>query len=84
MFSRMIPEIDNPTKVIRNTASAIDHIITNTVADTQFKSRLIQADLSDHFSVIFAFQSNENVVEKHDEHFVYKRCYDKKFTNLFK
>ena len=85
MFSHnMIPTINKLTRVTRNTATAIDHFITSTVADTQFKSGIIQTDLSDHFLIIFALQTNENTVKKHNEHFVYKRYYDKKSTNLFK
>ena len=63
----MIPTTNKPTRVTRNTATAIDHIITNTVVDIQFKSGIIQTDLSDHFP-IFALQTNENIVEKHNEH----------------
>ena len=49
----MIPAINKPTRATRNTTNAIDHFITNTVVDTQFKSGIIQTDLSDHFSIIF-------------------------------
>ena len=85
MFSHnMIPAINKTTRVIGNTATAIDHFITNAVVDTQFKSRIIQTDLLDYFPILFALQTNENVVKKHNEHSVYKKCYDEKSTNLFK
>ena len=53
MFSRIIPAIDNLTRITRNTTSAIDHIITNTDVDTKFMSRFIQTDKLNHFSIIF-------------------------------
>ena len=34
----MISTINKPTRVTRNTATAIHYFITNTVVDTQFKS----------------------------------------------
>ena len=80
----IIPTINKPTRVTRNTATAIDHFITNAVVDTQFKSGIIQTDLLDHFPILFALQTNENMVKKHNEHSVYKKFYAKKSTNLFK
>ena len=79
----MIPTINRSTRVPRNTVTAIDHFITNRVVDTKFKSVIIQTNLSDHFPIIFVLKTNENIVEKNYEHFVYKRYYDKKSTNLF-
>ena len=85
MFSHnMIPTINKPTRVTRNTATAIDHFIPNTVVDTQFKSGIIETDLLDQFLIIFALQKNDDMVKKHNEHFIYKRYYDEKSTNLFK
>ena len=70
MFSHnMIPTINRPTRVTRNTATAIDHFITNTAVDTEFKSEIIQTDLSDHFLIMFGLKADENMVEKHREHF---------------
>ena len=83
LFSHnMIPAINRPTRVARNTASAIDHFIRNTVTDTECKAGIIETDLSDHFAIIFALKTDENIFEKHSEHFVYKRLWRK--INLFK
>ena len=38
----MISTINKPTRVTRQTASAIDHIITNSIMHTGFKSRIIK------------------------------------------
>ena len=65
MFSHnVIPTINKPTRVTRNRATAMDHFITNTVVDTQLKTGIIQTDLADHFPIIFALKTNENMVEK--------------------
>ena len=65
MFSHnMITTINKPTRVTRNRWTAIDHFITNTVVDTQLKTGIIQTDLADHFPIIFALKTNENMVEK--------------------
>ena len=72
------------TTVTRNKPTAIDHFIPNTVVDTQFKNGIVQTDLYDHFTTELALQINKNMVQRHDEYFVYKRNYDKESTNLFK
>ena len=70
MFSHnIIPAMTKPTRVTKNTATAIDHFITNTVVHTQSMSGIIQTDIY-HFTFIFALQTNKNVVEKHNEHLV--------------
>ena len=84
MFSHnMIPTLNRSTRVTRNTATAIDHFITNTVVDTEFKSGIIQTGSSDHFPITFVPKTNQKMVKKHREHFVYKRYYDEKPITLF-
>ena len=41
----MIRTINKPTPVTRQTASAIDHFITNSVIHTEFKSRIIKTEI---------------------------------------
>ena len=49
----MIPMINKPTRVTRNTVTATSHIITNTVGSViQHKSGVIKADISDHFAIV--------------------------------
>ena len=52
----MIPTVNKPTRVIRQTASAIDHIITNSIMHTGFKSGITKTDISDHFPVFFCYK----------------------------
>ena len=45
----MISTIDKSTRVTKNTVKAINRIITNSVFDNEFKSSIVQTDISDHF-----------------------------------
>ena len=55
--NRMIPTINKPTRVTKKTATAIDHIITNSFVENTFKTAIIKSDVSDHFPIcIFFFQ----------------------------
>ena len=56
----MIPLTNKPTRVIKHSANAIDHIITNSViGHNDFKSAITKTDLSDHFPIVFAIKTNE-------------------------
>ena len=52
----MIPTINKPTpRVTRHTATAIDHVFTNTIMDNiEVKNAIVKTDISDHFPIIFA------------------------------
>ena len=41
----MVPAINKPTRVTRYTATAIDHMFTNSIINTEIKSAIIKADL---------------------------------------
>ena len=61
----MIPLTNKPTQVIKHSANAIDHIITNSVTGhNDFKSAIIKTDLPDHFHIVFAIKTNE-ATQKH-------------------
>ena len=49
--NNMIPIINKPTRVTRTTATAIDHIVTNCFANTNFKTAIFKSDISDHFPI---------------------------------
>ena len=49
----MIPTVNKLTRVTRNTATAIDHIITNSLVNAELKTGIIKTDISDHFPVFF-------------------------------
>ena len=45
--------INKPTRVTKNTATAIDHIFINSVTTSKFKTGIIKSDISDHFPIFF-------------------------------
>ena len=49
----MVPVINKPTRVTRYIATAIDHMFTNSIINTEIKSAIIKTDISDHFSILF-------------------------------
>ena len=51
----MIPTINKPRRVRANTATAIDHIITNIIIDTDFETGILKSCTSDHFAIMLAF-----------------------------
>ena len=48
--NNLIPTINKPTRVTMKRATTIDHILTNSFVDTDFKS-VFKTDISDHFPV---------------------------------
>ena len=52
----LIPTINKPTRVINETISAIDQIITNSIYNNDFKTGIIMTDISDHFPIIYTFK----------------------------
>ena len=57
--SSMMPTIKKPTRVTKHTATAIDNIITNCILNTDFKSAIVQTNLSDRFPIIFINEFNK-------------------------
>ena len=54
----MIPTINKPKRVTRHTATAIDHVFTNTLMDNiEIKTAIVKTDILDYFPIIFATKS---------------------------
>ena len=51
----MIPTINKLMRVTRQTTSAIDHIITNSIMHTEFKLGIIKTGISYHFLIFFCY-----------------------------
>ena len=78
----VIPTINNPTKVTRKTAAAIDHFLTNQFINVNFKAIIFKTDISDHLPVCIIISSTEKLVEnKHT--YVYKRVITDDATERF-
>ena len=52
----LVPTINKPTRVTNKAISAIDHIITNSIYNNDFKTGIIKTDISGHFPIIYAFK----------------------------
>ena len=79
----MIPTINKPTRVARQTAIAIDHNITNSIMQIRFKSGIIKTDISDYFPTFFCFKY---IAEKEDaeKEFIFKRRSSDQSIGTFK
>ena len=47
----IFPVINRPTRVTWASATAIDHILTNTIMDQDLQNGIIKLDISDHFPI---------------------------------
>ena len=59
----MMPVINKPTHVNKNTATAIDHIFINSVTATKFKTGILKLDISDRFPIFFVADFNIQIKE---------------------
>ena len=67
----------------RNTTTTIDHTITNSVTNAQFKTGIIKTDISDHFPIFFIFKCVTDSTEAREE-FICKRNYSSNSIETFK
>ena len=79
----LIPTVNKPTCVTRNTATVIDHIIINSVINTEFKTGITKIDISDHFPVFFILKCAVDTAEAGEE-FIYKGNYSGNSIETFK
>ena len=56
----MIPTKSKPTRVGKNSATAIDHIIANCIVDCQFKTDILKTDVIDHFPLAMALRADKS------------------------
>ena len=68
----MISTINEPTRVTKKTAAAIDHIITNSFVENTFKTGRIKSDVSDHFPIYILITSTY-LFTRNDVIYQYKR-----------
>ena len=80
----MIPTINKSTRVKANTATAIDHIITNVIMDTDFKYGILKRSISNHFAIMLAFHIGEEKVCKKSEQHIHKQIFNETLIVLFR
>ena len=79
----MIPTINKSNRVTRTTVTAIDHILTNSFTDRNFKTAIFKSDVSDHFSICFILSSTKPKIENKTS-FIFKRIFNVETINSFK
>ena len=68
----MMPVINKPTRVTKNTATAIYHIFINSVTASKFKTGIIKSDILDDFPIFFVVDYNIHIKEI-KERFIFRR-----------
>ena len=82
----LVPTMNKPTRVTNKTISAIDHIITNSIYNNDFKTAIIRTDVSDHFAITYAFKLRSSMSsENHPKNkYLYKRIINESSKATFK
>ena len=78
-----VPVINKPTRVTKNTATALDHIITNSLLHWAIKRGILKLDISDYFP-IFLVAKTENKLTPDGKVQITKRLINKKTKKKFK
>ena len=79
----LIPAVNKSADITTNAATAIDHIITNSVINAAFKTGIIKNNISDHFPIFFIFKCVVDTTEAREE-LIYKRNYSSNSIETFK
>ena len=84
MYQRnFISTINKPTRVGKNSAAAIDHIITDYVSTCDLKTAILKTDLTDHFPIVTALK-NDGPSQQHSKtKHKYKRSYNEENIKAF-
>ena len=53
IYQNSIQTVNKPTRVTRKTTTIMDHILTNSFANTNFETFIFTIDISDHFLICF-------------------------------
>ena len=79
----IIPLINKPTRVTKNSATLIDNILTNSLFDISLKKRIIKTSITDHFP-IFASISTSNKLNQNKTIEIEKRNFSNENKENFK
>ena len=78
-----VPVINKPTRVTKNTAAAIDHVITNSLLHRTINTGIRKLDISDHFP-IFLIAKTEKKLTPEGKVQITKRLINNKTKEKFK
>ena len=54
----IFPLINRPTRVTKSSATIIDHVLTNTIIDSEVQIGIIKTDISNHFAVFVLIKTS--------------------------
>ena len=74
----MIPTINKPKSVGKNSATAIYHFIVNCIVHCQFKTAILKTDVIYHFRNSTILRKDEPIHQSQKTQNVHKRNYDEK------
>ena len=57
----MVPVLNKPIRVTKNTATAIDHIITNQLLHRTINTGIIKLDISNHFPIFLIAETEKRI-----------------------
>ena len=63
----LVPTINKSTRVVNKTISVIDHIITNSVYNNDFKTGIIKTNISNHFPIIYVFKFRSSISSENQQ-----------------
>ena len=72
----MVPAINKPTGVTRYTATAIDHIFTISIINTEIKLAITKTDTSAHFPILFVAKVTVDVRIRIGQHILKRNICD--------
>ena len=78
-----VPVINKPTRVTKNTATAIYHLITNSLLQRTINTGILKLDISDHFP-IFLIAKTEKKMTPEGKVQITKRLINNKTKEKFK
>ena len=78
-----IPTVNKPTRVTRKTSTIIDHILTNLLVNTNFKTFIFKIGISDHFPICF-LQLTSRSREQNEVTYITKGVINNNAFELFK
>ena len=78
----MIPTINKPTKVTRQSATEVDHILTNCFVNFDLKTAIFKSDITDHFPISF-FLPMTNGFSKTEPIYIHKRIINNNAIEMF-
>ena len=81
----LIPMINKPTRVTKNSATIIDQIITNIAHNqkSETETGIIQTDISDHFPIFLTTNRTTHTIKRTSDTLILKRIINKKNINCF-